>query len=184
MVQPLAARKMKVFAKVALAFLFLSLAVDSQAQKFQNSIYGEVLGHGLFYSINYERNILAKEKVFLSPSVGFTSVGRMATGIPVMMLAYFGGGNSSLETGLGYTGFYREEDFLNYMVPDTRTYFEHYSTARLGYRYESPKGFLFKVAFTPLYRFKSTYPYHEVYAPDGTGPRFIPSGGIGFGKSF
>ncbi|MBS9523488.1 hypothetical protein KI659_05580 [Litoribacter alkaliphilus] len=175
---------MKSCIKILFIILLMSLAYGSHAQKFRNSIYGEVLGNGLFYSINYERNILATEKVFLSPSVGLSSVGRNATGIPVMILAYFGGGNSSLETGLGYTGFYREEDFLNFMVPDKRTYFEHYSTARLGYRYESPKGFLFKVAFTPLYRFNTTYPFHEVYAPDGPAPRFIPSGGIGFGKSF
>ncbi|KEO72887.1 hypothetical protein EL17_14780 [Anditalea andensis] len=101
-----------------------------------------------------------------------------------MMLAYFGGPNSALETGLGYTGFYIDQPFLNYGVWDSRTYFEHYATGRLGYRYESPKGFLFKVAFTPLYRFKSTYPYHEICAPHGPPPRFIPYGGIGIGKSF
>ncbi|HSJ67976.1 MAG TPA: hypothetical protein VK921_09890 [Anditalea sp.] len=175
---------MKTFLRVHFVVFLLILTFESRAQKYPNSVYGEILGNGLFYSINYERNIMAKGKVFLSPSVGFTSVGREATGIPVMMLAYFGGPNSALETGLGYSGFYREQSFSNFGVRDIRTFFEHYATGRLGYRYESPKGFLFKVAFTPLYRFKSTYPYHEIYAPDGPDPRFWPSGGIGIGKSF
>jgi len=175
---------MKMFLKVNLTVFLLILTSESQAQKYLNSVYAEILGNGLFYSINYERNILSKEKIFLSPSIGFTSVGREATGIPVMMLAYFGGSNSTLETGLGYSGFYREQSFSNYGVRDSRTFFDHYVTGRLGYRYESPKGFLFKVAFTPLYRFKSTYPYNEISAPDGPDPRFWLSGGIGFGKSF
>lgn len=174
----------KTFLKVHFAAFLLLLTLESQAQKYPNSIHAEILGNGIIYSINYERNIITKEKLFLSPSIGFTSIGREATGIPVMMLAYFGGPNSSLETGLGYTGLYRQEQYLNYGLWNKRSYFEHYATGRLGYRYESPKGFLFKVAFTPLFRFKSTIPWHEVYAPSDRPSKFIPSGGISFGKSF
>ncbi|KEO72888.1 hypothetical protein EL17_14785 [Anditalea andensis] len=47
------------------AFLLI-LTFESQAQKYPNSLYGEILGNGLFYSINYERNIMAKGIVFLS----------------------------------------------------------------------------------------------------------------------
>lgn len=175
---------MRTFLKVHFAVFLLVLTFESQAQKYPNSIHAEILGHGIIYSINYERNIIAKEKVFLSPSIGFTSIGREATGIPVMMLAFFGGPNSSLETGLGYTGFYRQEQYLNYGLWNKRAYFEHYATGRLGYRYESAKGFLLKVAFTPLFQFKSTIPWHEVYAPGDRPSKFIPSGGISFGKSF
>lgn len=175
---------MKTFLKVHFAVFLWFLTFEGHAQKYRNTVYGEFLGHGQLYSINYERNILARGSVFLSPSVGITTVGIRRIGIPVMMLAYFGGPNSSLETGLGYAGFYMQDRYLNYMVWDKRIYFDHYATGRLGYRYESPKGFLFKVAFTPLFRFKSTYPWHEVYPPDDGTFEFIPFGGIGFGKSF
>lgn len=161
--------------KVAFLFIGLLLTFESHAQKFKNSVYGELLGHGGFYSINYERQVLAKDKLFLAPSIGFSTYDGF-TGVPILMNAYYGGPNHALEAGIGYLGFHRQQTDIMFEV---QRFFDHYINSRLGYRYESDKGFLFKIAFTPLYLLNSGDP-----SPNSAERSFVWSGGISFGKSF
>ncbi len=173
--------------KLALLVIGLLLAFESHAQKFKNSIYGEILGNAGYYSVNYERNLYARNRLFLSPSVGFSTLGRDFFAIPVLLHAYYGGSKHAIETAIGYTGLYIEDESLRAFTNVDHTYFEHYITGRIGYRNESEKGFLFKIAFTPLYLFYSGYMRENEVAAraDWEGRRkFIPWFGISVGKSF
>lgn len=176
---------MKNVLKILSSLLFFTLTFHSQAQKFPNSIYGEFLGNGAYYSLNYSRQVLAKDNFFVSPSIGISTIGRKHSSIPVLINVYYGGPNHSIESGIGYTGAYREEKLIRMYSEFDHTYFQHYITARLGYRYESENGFLFKVAFTPLYLVYSGYLRDYDYTPMVDEPSdFRPFFGISFGKSF
>jgi len=109
------------------------------------SLFIEFGGNSLLYSVNYER---------MSGSRGFR-VGYGYTKkffenptffVPGEFLIVRGKRNGKLELGVGLT-YVRVKN-----VPKTLKN-EFYLFGRVGYRYDGPNGFLFKIGFTPLHFF-------------------------------
>lgn len=170
--------------KLLSIFIFVSLATTTYCQettspdlKFnnKNSFQVELFGHGLFYSINYERIILNAEKFKASGQIGISyypkQTGMIELWIPVLINEIISFDKHHLEMGLGFV-------FTN----DPWLSFENginkgddgggFAIGRLGYRYQKPNGrLLFRAGFTP---FVEILGYND----------FHPSGGLAIGYNF
>ena len=144
-----------------------------------NTIYIELLGNGLLYSLNYDRMVTDKISVRagyggLTVSNSTVSSGVIVTEdikitlIPVLANYLRGEGNHKLEIGggivlvsLDYTGNVADVDFS--LAADGAI-----PTGNLGYRYQkSEGGFFFKASLCPFFA-----------------ETMVTSVGLGFGYSF
>jgi len=115
-----------------------------------NSVYLELGGNSVVYSINYERNFdthwgwrVGLGSVWVGDEFGF--------GVPVLVNKYWGAkdSNHKFETGIGFTYF---SAYTRSIFEDDRSYGQTVvGTASIGYRYlPKTEGLTYKVAFTPL----------------------------------
>jgi hypothetical protein len=130
-----------------------------------NTVFAEVLGNGLLYSINYERRVvLSGIDLGLRGGASFftykvakdegTGNLTLAT-FPLVVSAYFGPPRHKLQLGIGATWLY-----VSTSTDNTGTKFSGgedglglAATAVVGYRYVPPGGgFTFGAGFTPLVR--------------------------------
>lgn len=141
----------------------------------KNQFYLELGGNAIIYSFNYERmitdNFSLRGGIGISPTLGL--VEGTFIFIPITGSFLLGSNTSKLEIGLGVTYFSgKETEFFSYEV-DSETKSKLFITGILGYRYVSSGGFIFRVAFTPLYN------------PDKTeDSKFLPWGALSFGYAF
>ena len=138
----------------------------------KNSIQLELFGHGVFYSINYERILLNGEKFKTTGQAGFAwyppATDVREFWLPVSINELFSFNKHHVEFGLG-TVFTVEEN-LERSGKTTRAWYNLLS-GRIGCRYQKPNGrFIFRIGFTPLYELD--------------GNEFHPLGGVTFGYSF
>lgn len=139
-----------------------------------NSIQLELFGHGLFYSVNYERIILNGQKFKTTAQAGISyyppSTGVIDIWIPVVLNELISFNQHHAEVGAGYI-FINEA--LRGMENEVMSRnWDGFITARLGYRYQKPAGrFLFRAAFTPIFEYSETKEFH-------------PSGGLAVGYIF
>ena len=138
----------------------------------KNSIQLELFGHGVFYSVNYERILINGEKYKTTGQAGFawyppaTDVREFWIPVSINELVSFN--KYHLEFGLG-TAFTNEE--MQDLTGETTRDWSTFLTGRVGYRYQKPNGrFIFRIGFTPLFELD--------------GNEFHPSGGLSFGYSF
>jgi hypothetical protein len=123
-----------------------------------NGIYLELGGNSLLYGINYERAItnIGKQTIATSFGYGFSysTLGVFNDiVIPIEVKLINGiGKKSHFEYGLGATCFYQSDrpDKLidGVVVPQSK--YRMVNFVRIGYRYTSQKGFLFRIGLTPL----------------------------------
>lgn len=137
----------------------------------QNQLYIELGGNGMIYSINYERSL--SENFTFRGGFGITPGLIFAEGtflhIPVTASYLIGGVSSKFETGLGVTYFAGTDIEVFGLPSDDQSLI--FLAGIVGYRYISPGGFVFRIAFTPFYNSQAE-------------PNFIPSGGLSFGFMF
>ena len=130
---------------VALALLML--VPDAALAQRKNAAYFELLGNGGLYSLNYERAVLGGfgGRLGASRFPGFLDEPK-ALWLPLMAVYVAGEGRHRFELGFGP---------LLRIGDRERTWAmrEPFYTATLAYRYESPKGLLFRAGLTPLYTF-------------------------------
>lgn len=146
-----------------------------------NSVQLELGGHGLFYSLNYERIILNRERFKGTASLGVGYYPPSNGIIPLWMPLSFGGilsfGKHHAEIGIGHV-FIAESGTLGTPVGTfnsdqsaSRTQFGFLS-ARAGYRFQKPGGrYLLRASFTPFVDYQS-------------GMEMYPSGGLSVGYVF
>jgi hypothetical protein len=163
-----------------LFFSVLTLTANSQEYldfplsfENKNSIQMELFGHGLFYSLNYERIIFNGESLKTSGQVGLAyyppKTDVRDVWIPVIINELFSYEKHHLEFGVGYV-------FINEGIRtlENKVISREWNgiiTGRVGYRYQKPTGrFIFRAGFTPLYE-------HD-------GNDFHPLGGLSFGYNF
>lgn len=133
-----------------IAFLLASVntsfaqGVDEVSPLPKNSLYLEVGGSGLIYSINYDRVLQDR----FSVRAGVAMYGQDGYFIPVVGNYLLGKGNSRLELGLGVSimsiefGFFDSEEQVSRII----------GTASFAYRYQKAGGGIFgKAGFTPLF---------------------------------
>lgn len=147
-------RKMVMSALVAL--LAWTGSAEAQSRPLPaapNAVYLELLGNGLFYSLNYDRlltpNVAARVGLSgFGAATDSASAGVIAT--PLMVSYLFGQGNSHFETGVGLLlaagGVENVEGF------EDESFNGAIGTATIGYRYQRPGGgFVFRAGVTPMF---------------------------------
>lgn len=130
-----------------------SITVNSR-----NTAYLELGGNSLLYGINYERALAGVGKNIIATSVGYgfsySKLGvfnEIVIPIEVKLLTGIGKRNH-FEFGLGVTYFYqadRPDNLINGVsVPQSKH--RLVNLVRVGYRYTSQQGLLFRIGLTPL----------------------------------
>jgi hypothetical protein len=167
----------KQFTVLILSFITITAfpqQVDNKIFQNKNSFQIEFGGHGLVYSINYERILINAPHFKTTAQFGLSyyppSTGVRDIWAPVCINELYSLGNHHIEGGIGYIVI-REaiRDMDN--NPD-EWFWSGVFTGRFGYRYQKPDGHLvLRAGFTP-------------FMEHGTAHEFHPSGGISVGYSF
>lgn len=133
-----------------------------------HSLYGEVFGQALYYSINYDR-LLFIERHFpatVSAGISVLPIPSLITSVatPISFNGLIGKGSHHLELGIGLTPMYLRENNVKVGYPveveegvyEQESYAGHsnnfflYLTPKIGYRFQRPQGGFFgRVTFTP-----------------------------------
>ena len=119
----------------------------------RNTFFLELGGNAMFYSLNYDRILLSRDKWKLSGRVGalylplFQVSNRLMVGAPLEVSYLRGRGKHFLEIGVGGTVTYDTYPLSDTHIRDLAVM----GVFRVGYRHQKPEGGLFyKVGFTPL----------------------------------
>ena len=111
----------------------------------RHAIYGEVLGNGFLYSVNYEHAWTP----LLRGRVGFEMLRRSSALVPAMVAIVTGKGRHHLELGGGALigiGLFDGEELRNRHLAAGAL-----AVAVAGYRYQRPEGgFIFRAGVTPF----------------------------------
>jgi hypothetical protein len=149
---------------------------DQSINKFQhkNSFQFELGGHGLVYSINYERLIINANRFKTAAQLGCSyyppSTGVRDLWIPFGINEIISFGKHHIEAGLGYV-LIREAARDQENNPDYWFWTNLYS-GRIGYRFQKPDGrLILRAAFTPVIEYDAAFEFH-------------PLGGVAVGYSF
>lgn len=146
---------------------------------YKNSAQVGLGGHGVFYSLDYERVLLNGPKTKTTGQIGLSyyppAIGIIALWIPVIINELISFNKHHIELGLGYV-------ITKDAIQETSTVsgeWDGFFAGRLGYRYQKPDGrLLIRVGFTPLLYYPYDYRmYREI-------PEFIPLGGLAIGYCF
>ncbi|HLL46985.1 MAG TPA: hypothetical protein VK399_09745 [Longimicrobiaceae bacterium] len=122
----------------------------------RNSVYVELLGNGVLYSMNYDR----KFSDHVSGRVGLMALG--AALVPVMGNYLAGNGNHRLELGAGPLLIFAPDELKLDEAEELESTsdFAVAGTATLGYRYQPVYGgFVFRIGFTPVFGEGGVFPW-------------------------
>jgi hypothetical protein len=152
----------------------ISQQVNDKSFQNNNSFQIELGGHGLFYSLNYERIIINGNNFKTATQVGISyyppSAGMRDVWFPICINEIYSLGSHHIEGGIGYV-IIREATRDAENNPD-EWFWSGVFTGRIGYRYQKPDGRLvLRAGFTP-------------FMEHGTAHEFHPSGGLSVGYSF
>jgi hypothetical protein len=144
---------------IALVALFLASQLISQAQTIKkNSVYVELLGNGIVYSINYDRLITLNKHLKLAPRVGFEYLPQKKTYVPTygqfhipievnLLWAKRAQSKNFVEAGFGLSLFSMADkyDFSSVNGTEATGYPLSYRMARIGlfragFRHQKPEG--------------------------------------------
>lgn len=164
---------------VVLLFTVFSLKVSGQelaksirsSFNNKNSLQFELFGHGLVYSLGYERILFNGDRFKTTGQVGFSyfpkSTDIRTIWIPIAINGLVSFTQHHIEFGLGHVFAHDSE-------------WEPFASFRVGYRYQKPDGrLLFRVGFTPFIEYKSALEFgvsRNVFV--------YPSGGAAIGYNF
>ena len=173
--------------KKLLSAIFLFSVLSTSFTKAQtNTVFMELGGNGLVWSLNYDRMIT--EKISIRVGYGFFQISDLffntelqddvedsyydskVSLVPIVVNYLLGSGNHKLEIGLGirYAMVEGNGFIWNLPLPDNGS--ETSATGVLGYRYHSDTGgFSFRLSLAPI--------YHE-------GREFFAMPGLSLGYSF
>ena len=139
---------------VLVAIVGLCCPALAQSPTSPNSIYLELLGNGLFYSLNYDRMIT--ESFGARVGIGYVQpIEASLTTVPIMAHYLVGSGSSKLELGFGACMLLQPDwsglSFIGSEDKEARGS-QILGTATLGYRYQrTDGGFVFRVGVTPFF---------------------------------
>ncbi|SMG09942.1 hypothetical protein SAMN05661096_00271 [Marivirga sericea] len=138
---------------IILSSLYSAQAQYSKKFDYQNNFQLELGGHGLIYSINYERILINSELLKTTGQIGIAYyppfIGFRDVWIPIGINEILSINNHHIEAGVGMV-IIREasRDSGNTAID---WFWDGFLSARIGYRYQKPDGrFLFRAGFTPI----------------------------------
>lgn len=146
-----------------LAVVFSSLTAQSKTDwNRKNATYIELGGWAFWYSLNYEHRISLADNHRLGLGGGLMLIPptKDASLLAGLHLNYLLGKTHNLEIGITPSVFFGEEK-------------EFYFSPRIGYRYEGPKGFLFRLGTSP-----------SVLTHDSSGLSMLSWAYLSFGYTF
>ncbi|MDR5592052.1 hypothetical protein [Christiangramia sp. SM2212] len=142
---------------IVLSILTISIHnIHAQDSIKKNSIYTEIGGNGVLYSINYERLYNVSKLINITSRIGYGyfTINRIkANSIPFEINGLYAIAKQKhfIEIGSGIT--YLDTKDLNDDPLDITALIY---AARLGYRYQKPTGgIMYRIGITPLYDFYS-----------------------------
>jgi hypothetical protein len=140
----------------------------------KNSFQAELFGHGLLYSINYERIIVNGQRFKTTGQLGMAyyppSTGYIDIWIPLVFNELLSFNKHHIELGFGHI--FTNEAIRLFDKAVYKREWGGFLTARLGYRYQKPQGRLIvRAGFTPIFEYRDFFEIH-------------PSGGVSIGYSF
>lgn len=155
----------------------------------RNSLNFEAFGHGLFYSLSYERIIINEDPYKWALQIGgavYPYHNQIDIWLPISLNFIKTVGikrKHHIEAGVGHV--LRYDQFYNgYMNNPWQTFI----TAKVGYRFQKSDGrWIFKILLTPFYEYDRKNPpttpapksFHNII--DGNG---FPSGALSVGYTF
>jgi hypothetical protein len=155
----------------------------------KNSLNFEAFGHGLYYSLSYER-IIVNDYHFKFAGQGGVSVypypDQIDLWLPISLnyIKTFGVKRKHhAEVGIGHVVRYDQfyDGSLSYP-------WQTFITAKAGYRYQKPSGrWIFKILFTPFYEYDSRNKksiQQPNYSKTLTSDNPYPSGALSIGYTF
>ena len=129
--------------------IFAACQLPAQKSFKRNTFYFEIGGNGLVLSLNYEKQITNK------PGLGFHAGVALADDKPAFPLGVkylfdLGKQRSFLEVGAGVTLAEQDmwEENLNQAKADP---YKAGFIPSVGYRYNAPKGFMWRINYTPVF---------------------------------
>lgn len=138
---------------VFLAIVGLCSPALAQSSTSPNSVYFELLGNGLLYSLNYDRMITESFGARVGMSY-IAPVGAAVFTFPIMVHYLVGSGNSKLELGFGAC-LVSQPDNSSFSFKGSDKDFAGsgaLGTMIAGYRYQkADQGFVFRAGFTPFF---------------------------------
>ena len=143
------------------AAIFAACQLSAQKSFKRNTAYFEIAGNGLVLSVSYERQLSNKPGFGLHAGVGLAG-DKPSFPLGVKYLFHLGRERSFLEVGAGVT--LAEQDMweANYDQPKADPYKAGFIPS-VGYRYMAPKGFMWRVNYTPVFnRYKTELFYFGV----------------------
>jgi hypothetical protein len=147
----------------------------------RNSVQLELGGHGLIYSLNYERNLLNFNHFKTSVQIGFAFYPkpidlRSRLWVPISFNQLFSYKQHHLELGIGMV----ITEYQNYSFGDGMRYekdLQPLLAGKIGYRYQKPAGRMqYKLLFTPILDKEKNFANARV--------EFIPLGAFSIGYTF
>jgi len=127
-----------------------------------NSLQIELAGHGLAYSINYQRVLINRNKFKTLGQIGIAyyppKTGLIQLWIPVIITEMRSFGKHHAELGAGYV--LTNETEIIYKNNKPEEIIGGFVAARVGYRFQKPDGrFVFRINLIPIvHRIKSDIP--------------------------
>ena len=124
--------------------------IERNLSRSRNTIYVEGLGSGGFYSVNYERLMLLKEKQAYGFRVGTSYFGNSPSNLTLIseLFALIGKGSHHGDFGIGITGVTRSNIEAS---PISLKKNLLVAVPRLSYRYQKPTGgLMLRAGFTPI----------------------------------
>jgi hypothetical protein len=163
-------------ALIALSSVAYSQMTEVSGTKFtyKNSVQAELFGHGLFYSLNYERIILNGQKFKTTAQLGVAyyppSAGIKDLWIPLVVNEIYSFNKHHIELGVGHV--FINESLRDFDGSTISRHWGGFLTGRLGYRYQNPNGrLIIRAGFTPFVEYDYFFDFH-------------PSGGLSVGYGF
>jgi len=172
-------------------FFVCSIVYSQETSSFEaspNSVYVELIGNGIMYSVNYDRVIKTRDRMKFSARIGFSyvDIGLFdeieGVVVPIELLGWIGDkGHFEFGAGLSSQFVTLEDDSLLGGPSERYDSQAYYLTGRLGYRLQKPDGgFLFRAGFVPMVLLGENN--SERVSSDR--PSFVPWFGFSFGYSF
>jgi hypothetical protein len=118
---------------------------------YKNSLQLELLGHGAFYSLNYERSIVNLAHTKTSIQLGAAYAPRsdyFSLYFPICSNQLISFNRHHIELGLGFLFSFHKDPYSK----NIRDYgYDPFYTFKIGYRYQKPSGRMqYKILFTPV----------------------------------
>ncbi len=166
--------KFKMKKIILISIIFFIGVINTSAQNNEtspivrkNAIFLEGGGSALWYSLNYEHRYILKpmHRITLGAGTSLLPLASDVSFIGFLSAGYLYGNTHSLEIGGSAGSVFTEKEFVG--------------SIRIGYRYEGPKGLLFRVGFSPVYT-----KFAETGLKEYSGKGFVPWAYISLGYTF